>query len=79
MREILRTNEPIVLNFAEALLRDAGLAPTVADSNISLMEGSIGIFPRRLLVPADALGEARAILEDAGLGSWIIKCDDAPD
>jgi hypothetical protein len=71
MREILRTNDPVVLNFAEALLRDAGLGPAVADGNMSVLEGSIGVFPRRLLVPAKAWEEAFNVLSEAGLGAWI--------
>lgn len=78
MREILRTNDAVVLNFAEALLRDAGLAPVVADANMSVLEGSIGVFPRRLLVPSGAWEEARSVLTEADLGSWIYYGDKRP-
>ena len=71
MREIIRTNDVVVLSFAEVLLKDAGLMPLIADVNISVIEGSIGVFPRRLLVPNERYEEAHGLLVDAGLQSWI--------
>lgn len=71
MREILRTNNPVLLSFVEVLLRDAGVQPLVADGNMSIMEGSIGILPRRILVRSDDLWRAREVLVEAGLGHWI--------
>ena len=71
MLEILRTNNPVLLSFVEVLLRDAGVQPLVADGNMSIMEGSIGVLPRRLLVRSDEVIRARRVLEDAGLGHWI--------
>jgi hypothetical protein len=75
MREILRTNNPIVLSFVEVLLRDAGLAPVVVDVNMSVAEGSIGILPRRILVGSEDWTRARQVLDDAGLGAWTIDDD----
>jgi hypothetical protein len=77
MREILRTNNPVVLTFVEVLLRDAGLEPIVADVNMSVIEGSIGILPRRILVGTEDWARARRVLDDAGLGAWVIG-DDVP-
>jgi hypothetical protein len=75
MREIMRTNDAIVLSFAEAVLNDAGLAPLIADINMSILEGSIGVFPRRVLVPDARWEAARCVLVEAGLGAWIISDD----
>ncbi len=50
MRELLRTNDPVLLSLAETVLGEAGIGCFVADRNISNAEGSLGIFPRRLLV-----------------------------
>jgi hypothetical protein len=75
MREIMRTNDVVVLSFAESLLNDAGIEPLIADANISVVEGSIGVFPRRVLVPDARWQEARRVLADAGLRSWIIGDD----
>lgn len=67
MTPVLKTTNPTVISFVEALLKGEGIPVFILDSNISVLEGSIGIFPRRLAV-ADADAEkARAILRDAGL------------
>ena len=71
MIEILRTNDPVTISFVEALLRDAGIHHMVADANMSVMEGSLGILPRRVLVPDDEAAQARRILGDAGIGDEI--------
>lgn len=68
MKELIRTNDPVVLSFAEALMRDAGIACFVADGNMSIMEGSLGILPRRLMVEEERIEEARRLLTDAGIG-----------
>jgi hypothetical protein len=66
--ELLRSNDPVVISFVEALLNDAGIAHATLDQNMSVMEGSIGILPRRMLVARDQHAQARRILVDAGLG-----------
>jgi len=53
MREIVKTNEPVLLSYIQSLMRDAGIEVVVADQNMSMMEGSIGVFPRRVLVAAE--------------------------
>jgi hypothetical protein len=78
MREVLRTNDAVLLNFAEAVLRQAGIASTLADQHISVIEGSIGAFPRRLLVGGDDWAAARRALAEAGLESWLIPEGDTP-
>lgn len=50
MREVLRTNDAVLLGFAESVLRQTGITSVIADQHISVQEGSIGAFPRRLLV-----------------------------
>ncbi|MEO1719563.1 MAG: DUF2007 domain-containing protein [Pseudomonadota bacterium] len=73
VREIVRTNDPVLVNFIESLLRQGGCEVMVADQNMSIMEGSIGAFPRRILVADRDFREAKSILEDADLGQWIIS------
>ena len=75
MREILRTNDPVVLTFVEALLRDAGLGTVVADAHMSIVEGSIGILPRRILVGTQEWTRARQVMNEAGLGAWVVGDD----
>ena len=67
MIELVRTNDPIVISFIEALMRDAEIAFFVADQNMSIMEGSLGVLPRRVMVAEDDLHKARRILRDAGI------------
>ena len=72
MREILRSNNPVLLDFAQALLRDANIPHAVFDTNASIMDGSLGILPRRLMVADEDFNRARTLLRD-GLG------EQAPD
>ena len=67
MEELLRTNDAVLISFVEALLKEAGIPSQVFDRNMSILEGSIGILPRRVLVPAGREEEARALLTDAGI------------
>lgn len=68
MRELVRTNDAVLLSAIEALLKGANIAHLVVDQNMSVLEGSIGIFPRRILVDDDGLAAAQRLLEEAGLG-----------
>jgi len=71
MIELVRTNDAVVISFVEALMRDAGIACMVADQNMSVMDGSLGILPRRILVDSEQANEARRILADAGIAHEI--------
>ncbi|MBO3759074.1 DUF2007 domain-containing protein [Ciceribacter sp. L1K23] len=71
MRELIRTNDPVVLSFAESLMRDAGIHCLIADQAMSIMEGSLGMLPRRFLVENDRESQARRILSEAGLGAEL--------
>ncbi len=73
MKELIRTNDAVVISFVESLLKDAGIESLVADQNMSVLDGSIGILPRRVLVLEDDLDEARRILADAGIANEIRK------
>ena len=68
MRELVRTNDAVVLSAIGALLDGADIDHLVVDQNMSVMEGSIGIFPRRILVADDQVDGARRLLQDAGFG-----------
>jgi len=73
MDEILRTNDIVLISFVETLLREAGITPFIADQNMSVIEGSLGILPRRVLVPSDDVDDARQLLKDAGVGGELEK------
>lgn len=68
MRELVRTNDPVLVSAIEALLNGAEIRHMVLDGNMSVLEGSIGILPRRILVDEEDVAEARTLLQDAGLG-----------
>lgn len=71
MVEILRTNDLVLIGLVEAILGDARIPVLVADRHMSAMEGMIGAFPRRLLVPEDRADQARRIMREAGLGAEL--------
>lgn len=67
MIELIRANDIVLIGFARSVLEAAGIPVLVADGHMSLMEGSIGAFGQRLLVPRDLESQARRLLNDAGL------------
>ena len=67
MRELLRTNDLVLVSAVEALLDGADIGHMVLDQNMSIIEGSLGVLPRRLLVGDDDFAAARQLLTDAGL------------
>ena len=71
MVELIRTNDAILIGFVESLLKQAKIPVLVADRHISALEGSIGAFPRRVLVPADWLTKARRLMIEAGLAAEL--------
>jgi hypothetical protein len=71
MRELVRTNDAVLISAIEALLKGAHIDYLVVDQNMSVLEGSIGIFPRRILVGEDQLDAARQLLAEAGFGKEL--------
>lgn len=64
MKIVLRSNNPVQLGFAEALLKDAQIASFRFDEQMSMTEGSIGILPRRLMVADEDFARAEQILHE---------------
>ncbi len=71
MIELLRSNDTVLLNFIEALLRDASIESFIFDNNMSVMQGSIASVEQRLLVADTDADRAKRVLEDAELGQWL--------
>ena len=67
MKELLRSTDPTVIAFATALLRGEDIECFEADVNMSVLEGGIGIFPRRLFVRADEIDLAERVMHDNGI------------
>jgi hypothetical protein len=71
VRELVRTNDAVLISALEALLNGARIKHMVVDQNMSVLEGSIGIFPRRILVGEDQIDAARRLLDEAGFGNEL--------
>ena len=67
MKELLRTTDPTTIAYATALLDAEGIATFEMDVHMSVLEGSLGILPRRLMVRDSDLFVARAVLKDNGI------------
>ncbi len=72
MRELILTTDPVLLSFVQSIMRDAGIEALVFDQHISIVEGSIGAFPRRLMVPDASWDEAARLMREAGIGEWVV-------
>ena len=67
MKHLLSTTDPTVMAFAKALLQGEDIDCFELDVNMSILEGGIGIFPRRLMVGDDDYLRARRALLDNGI------------
>ena len=65
MVELVRTNNLVMLSWLVAQLREENIEPVILDYNISIVEGSIGAFPRRVMVDEVDYPQARVILAEA--------------
>lgn len=73
MRLLLRTNDLVLISAVEAMLSGAKIEYFVADTHASVIEGSVGAIPRRILVETSSLERARKLLTDAGLGHALAE------
>ncbi|GJL92859.1 DUF2007 domain-containing protein [Hyphococcus sp.] len=73
MKELVRANKPALLSFVQSLLRDAEIEFILTDEHASIMDGSIGALPRRILVADDDFDAARQIMHDADIGDEISR------
>jgi hypothetical protein len=73
MRDLVTTNDPVLLSYMLVLLEDAGIDAAVFDGNMSAVQGTLGAVAQRLVVPSESFDEARRVLDEAGLGHWIVR------
>jgi hypothetical protein len=66
MKELVRTNDAVLLSWLQALLASVGIDALVLDTHTSVIEGSIGAIPRRLMVGDADHARAKAVLIEAG-------------
>jgi hypothetical protein len=67
MIELLRSNDPVLVSFVTSLLLDAGIEHSIVDTHMSVIEGSIGALPSRILVTHEQYDDACRLLADAGV------------
>jgi len=75
VRELVRTNDIVLVSAIGALLDGAKIHHLVLDQNMSIIEGSLGVLPRRILVHDEDDQAARRLLRDAGLAHEL-RADD---
>ncbi len=73
LQELMRVTDPVLISFVESLLRDAHIEPLILDRNMSVLEGSLGVLPCRVLVTEDDWPTAARLIREADLGHWIIE------
>ena len=71
MHLLLQSNDTVLLSYVMSLLSDASVDAVIFDANISVLEGSIGVFPRRVMVLDDDVNRARHVLWEAGLSDQL--------
>jgi hypothetical protein len=71
MLELIRTNDIVLISRVEALLDDVGIGYFLADTYMSILEGSLGVIPRRILVLAEDIESARRHMINLGLASEL--------
>src|SRR4030095_8267404 len=67
VRELIITNDVALISAIEALLIEAGIPHQILDRQMSVIQGSIGAIPQRILVADDYEPAARELLAGAGL------------
>lgn len=72
MKELVRTNNPVLISWFQVLLRDAGVESFVFDAHTSVLEGSANAIPRRLMVIDDDYDYARQTMTEAGEGHQLV-------
>lgn len=71
MKELLRSTDPTIIAFATALLEGEDIEVFDLDVHMSILDGSLGILPRRLMVRDADLFMARAVLRDNGIPTGL--------
>jgi len=65
LKEVLRTNDPVLISYLQHVLNDAGIEVFVMDLHTSIVEGSLGVLPRRLMVLDEDEAAAKRLIDEA--------------
>ncbi|RMF16109.1 MAG: DUF2007 domain-containing protein [Alphaproteobacteria bacterium] len=72
MRLLIRSNDPVVLSLATSILAERGIKAATLDTHMSVLDGSIGALPRRLVVADEDWAAACRLLREAGLAHELV-------
>lgn len=76
METLIKSNDLVLIGYVEALLRGADIDHVVLDTNMSVLEGSVGAIPRRVVVHTRDMNRARVIMHDVGLAHEFVNAKD---
>jgi hypothetical protein len=65
MKELLRTNNQVLISWLRALLAENGIDMVVLDVHTSVLEGSTFAIPRRIMVADEDFARARALHDES--------------
>jgi len=65
MRVVLKSNNPVILSVAVDVLHQADIDCEVFDTHASIMDGSMAMVPRRLMVLDEDFSKADTLLRQA--------------
>ncbi len=71
MIELMRTNDVVIISLVQSLLKDSDIHHIVLDQHMSILEGSIGMIARRIMVAEESSISARRLMKDAGLEKYL--------
>ncbi|MCE9649952.1 MAG: DUF2007 domain-containing protein [Parvibaculum sp.] len=63
MKELIRTNDMVLISYLEHRLREEAIEPLTLDGHMSVLEGSLGVLQRRIMVAEDDYDRARGVLD----------------
>lgn len=67
MEELVRTNDVVMISYIKSLLKDQNIGHMVLDQHMSVLEGSLGMIQRRIMVDRNMITQARRLLKDVGM------------
>jgi len=76
LKTLVKSNDPVLMGYVRSLLEGADIIHFVLDANMSIMEGSVGIIPRRVMVADDEIGQARTLMHEVGLAHECAEPDE---
>jgi hypothetical protein len=71
MKAVIKTNDPVLISFAANVLEQEGIGHAIFDENASIMDGSAGFLPRRLMVLDEDFEKAERLLREAAPEAFL--------